>query len=52
MLKAISSPTDIEPSITDCAPKNRISAVVTLLTYWMRFCPSAPVTPASNEVRT
>ena len=35
MLKAMSSPTVIAPSITDCAPMNRISAVVTLLTYWI-----------------
>ena len=52
MLKAISSPTVIAPPITASAPKSRISAVVTLLTYWMRFWPSAPVTPASNDVRT
>jgi 5-methyltetrahydrofolate--homocysteine methyltransferase len=52
MVKAINSPTDIEPSITDWAPKNRINAVVTLLTHWTRFWPSAPVTPASKEVRT
>ena len=39
MLKAISSPTVIVPSITDSAPMNRISAVVTLLTYWIRFWP-------------
>jgi len=37
MLKAINSPIVIPPSITDSAPNSRISAVVALLTYWIRF---------------
>ena len=52
MLKAINSPTVIEPSMTDSAPMNRMSAVVTLETYWIAFCPTAPSTPVSKEVRT
>ncbi len=52
MLKAMSSPTVIEPAITDCAPMNRISAVVILLTYWILFWPTAPVTPASKDLLT
>jgi hypothetical protein len=52
MLKATSPPTVMSPSITARAPKKSTSAVVALLTYWIRFCPSAESFTAWNEVRT